>query len=102
MAGRLIWSPQALDDIEGIAEYIARDSEFYAAVVAQRLFEAPERLTDFPESGRVVPEVNDPNIRELFVHDYRLMYEIAGEEIHILTVVHGKRDFDPEMLKPSG
>ncbi len=100
MAGRLIWSPQALDDIEGIAEYIARDSEFYAAVVAQRLFEAAEPLTTFPQSGRIVPEVNNPKIRELFVHDYRLMYEIDGEEIHVLTVVHGKRNFDPELLKP--
>ena len=33
----MIWSPQEIADIDGIAEYIARDSEFYAAAVAQRL-----------------------------------------------------------------
>jgi len=96
----LIWSPQAIADIDGIAAYIARDSEFYAAAVAQRLFDAPTKLLEFPRIGRVVPETNVDTIREIFIHEYRLMYEIAGDAIHVLAVVHGRRRFSAEMLEP--
>ena len=88
---KLIWSPQAIEDIAAIAEYIARDSTFYAESMVERIFQAPERLMQFPKLGRVVPEKNDESIREIFVFQYRIIYEIAVSEIHILTVVHGKR-----------
>ncbi len=100
MAHQLIWSPHALDDIERIAEYIARDSEFYAATVAQRLFEAPLKLLEFPRLGRIVPETNTELIRELFVHEYRLLYEIRETAVHVLAVVHGRRQFTAAMLDP--
>jgi addiction module RelE/StbE family toxin len=88
---KLIWSPQAIEDIQAIAEYIARDSTFYAESTVERIFQAPERLIQFPKLGRIVPEKNDEAIREIFVFQYRMIYEIAESEIHILTVVHGKR-----------
>ena len=88
---KLIWSPQAIDDIVAIAEYIARDSTFYAESTVERIFQAPEKLMQFPKLGRVVPEKNDESIREIFVFQYRIIYEIVASEIHILTVVHGKR-----------
>ena len=88
---KLIWSPQAIEDIEAIAEYIARDSAFYAESTVERIFQAPERLMQFPKLGRVVPEKNDDSIREIFVFQYRIIYEIMASEIHVLTVVHGKR-----------
>ncbi len=97
----LIWSPEAIADIDGIADYIARDSEFYAAVVAQRLFDAPTKLLDFQRLGRVVPESNVETIREIFIHDYRLMYEISRDAIHVLAVVHGRRRFSAELIEPS-
>jgi plasmid stabilization system protein ParE len=46
----------------------------------------------FPESGRRVPEIADPNVRELFVQRYRLIYEIHADTIHVLAFVHGARD----------
>lgn len=88
---KLIWSPQAIEDIQAIAEYIARDSIVYAESTVERIFQAPERLMQFPKLGRIVPEKNDDSIRELFVFQYRIIYEILASEIHILTVVHGKR-----------
>ena len=88
---RLIWSPQAIEDIQSIAEYIARDSAFYAGSTVERIFQAPEKLVQFPKLGRVVPEKNDDSIREIFVFQYRIIYEIVASEIHVLTVVHGKR-----------
>ena len=88
---KLIWSPQAIEDIAAIAEYIARDSTIYAESTVEQIFQAPARLTHFPKLGRVVPEKNDESIREIFVFQYRIIYEIVASEIHVLTVVHGKR-----------
>lgn len=88
---KLIWSPQAIEDIEAIAEYIARDSASYAESTVERIFQAPEKLMQFPKLGRVVPEKNDESVREIFVFQYRIIYEIVVSEIHVLTVVHGKR-----------
>ena len=88
---KLIWSPQAIEDIEAIAQYIARDSTIYAESTVERIFQAPERLMQLPKLGRIVPEKNDESIREIFVFQYRIIYEILASEIHILTVVHGKR-----------
>jgi toxin ParE1/3/4 len=44
--------------------------------------------------GRVVPEIGDPNIRELIVYSYRLVYQISPQRIEILAIIHGRRDFN--------
>ena len=59
---KLLWSPQALRDLEGIRDYIALDSARYAALVIERIVNGVERLSTFPESGRMVPERNDPGL----------------------------------------
>ena len=61
----VIWSPQALLDLQSIRDYIAHDSPRYADLVVHRLVAAVERLEAFPQSGRVVPERNDEAIREV-------------------------------------
>lgn len=68
MAGPLIWSQEALDDINAIAEYISRDSPFYANQVAARFFEVGNSVLDEPKIGRIVPELNDLNVRERFIY----------------------------------
>ncbi len=95
---KLIWSADALDDIEAIGDYISRDSEFYAESTVLKIYEAPQNLVNFPKQGRVVPEVGDEDIRELFVFQYRIIYEIKCNEIHILTVLHGKRLLDKDQI----
>lgn len=44
------------------------------------------------ERGRVVPELEEPAVRELIVGSYRLIYEIEGADVHILGLIHGARD----------
>jgi toxin ParE1/3/4 len=95
---KLIWSPDALDDIEAIGNYISRDSEFYAESTVLKIYESPQSLVNFPKRGRVVPEIANEDIRELFVFQYRLIYEIKSNEIHILTVIHGKRLLDKDQI----
>ena len=66
MAQPLIWSHEALDDIDRIAEYIGRDSLHHAQQVVERLFNLGDELPVNPKLGRIVPELADPNVRERF------------------------------------
>ncbi len=91
MARKIIWSPTALNDLDDIAAYISRDSQAYAAGVIERILDAADRLADFPRMGRVVPEFDQDDIRELIVYQYRVIFEIEGDAINIATVVHGAR-----------
>ena len=91
MALELVWSEEALEDIESIATYIEKDSPVYAKAVVSKFFEKAEILRSFPELGRTVPEIDDEKIRELFIYSYRLIYKIENNFILLTAVVHGKR-----------
>ena len=91
MEYRVTWSPEAVEDLESIAEYIERDSSFYAQAVVSKILEASRNIKDFPFIGRVVPEIGDENIRERFIYSYRLVYQIRQQRILVVAVIHGKR-----------
>jgi plasmid stabilization system protein ParE len=92
MARKVIWTYEASADLEAIAGYIARDSAFYAAAFVQEIRDASYSLNGLSGRGRVVPEFGNPNLRELFVREYRLIYSIEETRIIILALIHGKRD----------
>ena len=85
------WSPEATEDLESIAEYIARDSEFYASAVVSEILAISRSIGEFPLIGRIVPEIGDERIRERFVFSYRLVYRQDDDRILIVAVIHGKR-----------
>ena len=87
----VVWSPSALDDLKEIREYISRDSRHYANKFTEGAFDAAERLMIFPKSGRIVPEYQNPNIREIGHGSYRIIYEIVNNEIYVVAIVHGQR-----------
>ena len=91
MAFELVWSEEALEDIESIAIYIEKDSSIYAKAVVSKFFEKAEILRNFPELGRTVPEIDNEKIRELFIYSYRLIYKIENDFILLTAVIHGKR-----------
>lgn len=92
MAWKVEWTPSAWTDLEFLADFISKDSSYYAASFVQEIKMASRSLKVFAERGRVVPEFNRPDIRELFVGNYRLIYEVTRDAIHILALVHGSRD----------
>ena|SRR4030067_1905229 len=92
MARKVIWSFEATTDLEALAEYIAKDSTFYAAAFVQKALDTSRFLNEFSERGRVVPELGNPSIREIFVKEYRLIYSIKELRVVILGLIHGKRD----------
>lgn len=70
------WSPEATEDLESIAEYITRDSEFYARSVVTEILSVSRNVGELPLIGRIVPEIGDRRIRERFVYSYRLVYRV--------------------------
>jgi addiction module RelE/StbE family toxin len=86
------WTKQSLEDIENIAEYISKDSQRYAEIQVEEFFNSVNKLQYLPKSGRIVPEVNDENLRELLVGFYRVIYRVKSTtNIDILTVYHSMR-----------
>jgi plasmid stabilization system protein ParE len=94
--GKVIWSPSAYNDIDLIAEFIARDSVDRASMFVTQLIEKAEILIMHPKAGRVIPEMDDENKRELITGSYRIMYKIINKnEVRITGVVHSARDWKP-------
>ncbi|MHC4540239.1 MAG: type II toxin-antitoxin system RelE/ParE family toxin [Planctomycetota bacterium] len=92
------WTPQAADDLDAIAEFISQDSPHYSSLFVLDVLCAVDRLIQFPKSGRVVPEINDPLVRELILGSYRIIYRVRQDLVEILTVFHGSRLLDPSKL----
>lgn len=96
---RIIWSPLAINRTSEIAKYIAQDSAATAANWIDAVFTKVEQLESFPESGRIVPEINTQKIRELIYGNYRIIYRIEEKQISILTVRHGKQILPTDEIK---
>ncbi|MEW6086935.1 MAG: type II toxin-antitoxin system RelE/ParE family toxin [bacterium] len=88
---RIEWTPQSLNDIEAIADFIAKDSDYYAQMFIIKVFDTVERLELYPECGRVLPELNRKEIREIIFGNYRIIYRIKEDLVEILTVYHSAR-----------
>ena len=90
---KLIWGEVALSDLESIFDYIARDSRQYARHQVERIHQSAERLKQFPEFGRRIPEFPHLPHREVLVDNFRLIYRYAADDdrVFIVTVMHGRR-----------
>lgn len=96
---RLRWTEQAVEDLRSIRRFIERDSPRYGRLVAERLFEAAERIAIFPRAGREVPEVEDELVREVIVGEYRVVYRLEGEVAVLLTIFRSSRLFPFERVR---
>jgi plasmid stabilization system protein ParE len=92
MARTVKWTEVAADDLYNAAEFIAKDSPFYAMALVREARAAALSLGRFADRGRIVPESNSPEIRELFIKSYRLIYQTTSSHIFILAFIHGARD----------
>jgi plasmid stabilization system protein ParE len=92
---RVVWAPLAITRAAEIAAYIAADRPGAAERWVTRLFKRVAVLGHFPETGQFVPEVERPDIREVHLGVYRIIYRLESTRVAILTVRHGRRLFDP-------
>jgi toxin ParE1/3/4 len=93
MGYQVALSPSAHRDLRDIVRYISADSKENAIRFGRFLISSTKRLTNFPEMGRVVPELGDPGIREIIVRSYRVIYRVDHGDcrIDILRFWHGAR-----------
>ena|ERR1700743_1727831 len=88
----IIWTPLALEDLQSIYDYIAKDSPFYASRFIDKLVDRVDILVTNPEAGKVVPEFGNKLLRELIEGSYRIIYKIRSlDEISIIRVHHSAR-----------
>ncbi|WP_406650256.1 type II toxin-antitoxin system RelE/ParE family toxin [Marinoscillum sp.] len=89
---KINWTQQAKSDLISIGEYIGQNSKKYARIQIHRIRERTRQLREHPNSGREVPELENPRIRELILGNYRIIYCIVSDKrIDILTVHHSAR-----------
>jgi toxin ParE1/3/4 len=95
---KIIWTPQSQEDLREIRNFIARNAPITASAFIRRLRLSVNRLREFPESGQIIRETGNPNIREVFHGSYRIIYRIDLDRLYILTVFHGARLLDDTSL----
>ncbi len=86
------WSLTASTDLQEIEDFISRDSVLHAITFIDRIVESAELLIKNPHIGRVVPEFNRQDLREIIFRGYRIVYLVQNDVVLILRVVHGARD----------
>lgn len=90
----VVWTKKAVHSINNIVDYIAQDNYQAAAAWAHSVFKRTDQLTAQPRSGRIVPEYNDPDLREIFEGNYRIIYRIreAKNTVFIQVVLNTRQD----------
>jgi plasmid stabilization system protein ParE len=88
---KIVWSPLAMERAGEIVSHIALDNPKAAEKLISLVFQKVKRLSQFPQSGRWVPETNRRDIREIIHGSYRIIYRMGSDHIAILTIRHGKQ-----------
>jgi toxin ParE1/3/4 len=89
--GKLIWSPEAGDNLAEIKAFIAENSPYFAPKFIEELIDYPERLLIFPDTGKLIPNSPVLDAKEIFYKDYRIAYREKGCNIEVLAVHHGNK-----------
>jgi plasmid stabilization system protein ParE len=88
---RVHWTTTAINHLRHIHTYIGQSSPAYASRIVDRLTRRSQQIAQFPESGRIVPETDLPQIREVMEGPYRIMYHITPDQVDIIAVIHGSQ-----------
>ena len=95
---KIIWTEPALERLDAIADYIAKDKPDAADRLVRRIFERVDLLEQFPEIGRRVPEMRQSPYRELVVSPCRIVYRIEGDAVMIIFVIRGEQELRPQEI----
>ena len=93
---RVIWTELAFAQLDEAMAFIAVDSPQTAARWLDMILEAAGQLSEFPDSGRVVPEAAREDIRELVFSPYRLVYQRDSDAVYVTMVLHERQHVEPE------
>jgi addiction module RelE/StbE family toxin len=90
---KIVWAPSALRDLKEIFEYISLDNPRAAVSWLKDVIRQVEKSARFPETGRMIPELDQVRYRELLVGDYRIFHEIEKQGVKIFGIFHIRRLF---------
>jgi toxin ParE1/3/4 len=93
VAFQIIWTERAQEELRSITTYIAQDSIANAIAVNRKIRERISGLAVFPNAGRLVPETSARTYRQVIVFKYRVIYRVEKENVFIVAVIHGARNF---------
>ena len=96
---KIVWSPLAVERASEIVDYISQDKPMAADNWIDTVFTKVDQLKANPEIGRIVPEINECQFRELIYGNYRIIYHIGTKQISILTIQHGKQILPIDEIK---
>lgn len=88
----IIWSELAKDHLQEIDSYISKGSPFYSIIFIDKLVDSVEKIGSFPKCGRIVPEFENENLREIFFHQFRIVYLLQNDIVKIVAIIHGAMD----------
>ena len=88
---KIKWGKRATKDLKSLYDFISLDSVYYADRYIDKIILRVDQLQNFPESGRPVPEKEDPSIRELIEGNYRIFYKIQKGNVFIVRIHHSSR-----------
>ena len=86
---RVYWTDEALVHLDNIYRYIAEDSPVYARRMVDKITRRSRQIGGFPQSGRMVPEYQSIDIREVIEPPYRIVYRVTPNRVDVLAVFHG-------------
>lgn len=96
---KIRWSPLAIERVTEIGDYIATEYPQTALRIVKEIIESVARLQQFPKSGRIVPEFDNPYIREVIHAPYRILYQEYNDAVEILTVIHSRQLLTEKSLR---
>ncbi|MCP3678585.1 MAG: type II toxin-antitoxin system RelE/ParE family toxin [Deltaproteobacteria bacterium] len=99
---KVYWACVAESDLKGIIAYIAEDSPANAGTIFEKIKEKAASLTQFPERGRTVPELQEQGVflyRELIVAPWRIIYRVSERKVYILSVLDSRQNVEDILLK---
>jgi plasmid stabilization system protein ParE len=94
------WAARARADLKAIHDYIAKESPIHAKRVVREMHRKADTLGETPLIGRVVPELEDPDIREIPAYSWRLIYQLRDARVFVLTVIHKRRQPSASDITP--
>lgn len=99
---KIHWAGVAEEDLKNIILYIADDSPTNARVIFEKIKKSASSLTQLPERGRIVPELQNQGIsfyRELIIAPWRLVYRISDKKVYVLSVLDSRQNVEDILLK---
>jgi toxin ParE1/3/4 len=88
------WADTAINNLSNIHAFLSQTSPPYAQRIIDRITRRSQQIATFPNSGRIVPEFESDQIREIIEGNYRIIYILQSDQIEILAVLHGARSLE--------